>query len=158
MSALSPVTLTAAGLTDYLHEKIPLTREMQLVVTECDRERIVVEAPLAPNRNHLGTAFGGSLHAIPTLACYGTLWMLVREAGFDSHVVVKRSHAEYRAPVRGVIRAVCQRPPPGRCAEFAADLRRHGKARMDLTAIIEGENGKPAVDFRGAFVALTKPQ
>lgn len=154
MSALSPNSLTARGLTEYLHDKIPLTRAMGIAVVECSATRLIVEAPLAPNRNHLGTAFGGSLHAIPTLACYGTLWMLVREAGFESHVVVKRSHAEYRSPVQGALRAVCMRPPAARCAEFAADLHRHKKARMDLRAIVEGANGKPAVEFSGSFVAI----
>jgi hypothetical protein len=38
--------------------------------------------------------------------------------------------------------------------EFIGDLRRHGKARMDLSAIVEGTGGKPAVEFSGTFVAV----
>jgi thioesterase domain-containing protein len=154
MSHLVPDQITAQGLTAFLQEQIPLTRAMGLRVVEADAHRLVLEAPLAANRNHLGTAFGGSLHALPTLACYGTLWMVLREAGLDGHVVVKRSQAHYRAPVNGTLRAVCQRPAPDVVRDFLADLRRHGKARLELSAVVEGEAGRPAVEFSGSFVAV----
>ncbi len=145
--------MSVPGLEAFLHEKIPLTRAMGVRVAESGA-RLVLEAPLDANVNHLGTAFGGSLHALPTLACYAALWTLLYEAGVDGHVVVKRSSANYRQPVKGTLRAVCVRPPPGLAAEFMEDLRRHQKARMDLEAAVEGANGKPAVEFHGSFVAV----
>lgn len=154
MSHLVPDSISTQGLTAFLHEQIPLTRAMELRAVESNARRLVLEAPLPANKNHLGTAFGGSLHALPTLACYGSLWMILREAGIDGHVVVKRSSAAYRAPVTGVLRAVCERPPAAVVTEFLADLRRHGKARMKLDAIVEGADGKPAVQFSGSFVAV----
>src|SRR3954469_14617773 len=154
MSELVPDSMTTQGLEAFLHEKIPLTRAMGLRVAESNAKRLVLEAPLDKNVNHLGTAFGGSLHALPTLACYAGLWTLLREAGIDGHVVVKRSEASYRAPVTGTIRAVCVRPPAAVANEFIRDLQRHKKARMELTAIVVGENGKAAVDFSGSFVAV----
>ena len=154
MSKLVPDSLSAQGLEAFLHEKIPLTRAMGLRVVESNAQRLVLEAPLSANQNHLGTAFGGSLHALPTLACYAALWTLLREAGIDGHVVVKRSNANYRQPVTSVLRAVCARPGAERVNEFIGDLRRHGKARMDLSAIVEGTGGKPAVEFSGTFVAV----
>lgn len=153
MSSLTPPSMSPRDLEAFLHEKIPLTRAMAVRVVESGA-RLVLEAPLAPNVNHLGSAFGGSLHALPTLACYAALWTMLREAGIDGHVVVKRSYASYKQPVTGVLRAVSLRPPPGIAAEFIDDLKRHKKARMDLEAIVEGANGKPAVEFHGSFVAL----
>ena len=154
MSNLVPDSLSAQGLEAFLHEKIPLTRAMGLRVAESNGQRLVLEAPLEQNKNHLGTAFGGSLHALPTLACYAGLWTLLREAGIDGHVVVKRSNAYYRQPVTGTLRAVCMRPVPERVKDFISDLQRHKKARMELTAIVEGTDGKPAVEFSGTFVAV----
>lgn len=154
MSELVPDSMTTRGLEAFLHEKIPLTKAMGLRVAESDARRLVLEAPLDKNVNHLGTAFGGSLHALPTLVCYAALWTLLREAGIDGHVVVKRSAASYRQPVKARLRAVCVRPPAALVKEFIADLRRHRKARMELTAIVEGADGKPAVEFDGSFVAV----
>ena len=147
--------MSARDLEIFLHEKIPLSRAMGVCVAESGGERLVLEAPLAANINHLGTAFGGSLHALPTLACYAALWTMMRESGLDGHVVVKQSEAKYRHPVKGRLRAVCLRPPLPTIAKFMDDLRRHGKARMPLKAIVEGTDGKPAVEFQGTFVALT---
>jgi thioesterase domain-containing protein len=154
MSELVPESMSTGGLESFLHEKIPLTRAMGVHVAESNAQRLVLEAPLAANINHLGTAFGGSLHALPTLACYAAVWTLLNEAGVNGHVVVKRSSASYRQPVTGLLRAICLRPAPGLIAEFTADLRRHGKARMELSAIVEGAGGKPAVEFSGSFVAI----
>lgn len=154
MSDLVPDSLSAKGLESFLHEKIPLTKAMGLRVAESSAQRLVLEAPLDQNINHLGTAFGGSLHALPTLACYAGLWTLLREAGIDGHVVVKRSEASYRQPVTDTLRATCVRPPAARAAEFIRDLQRHKKARMELAATVEGDAGKPAVEFSGSFVAV----
>ncbi len=154
MSHLVPDSMSEHDLTAFLHAQIPLTKAMGLRVAESNAQRLVLEAPLSSNVNHLGTAFGGSLHALPTLACYGALWMLLREAGVDGHVVVKRSNAIYRAPVKGTLRAVCVRPDAAACAGFMDDLRRHKKARMEMSAIVEGTDGKPAVEFSGTFVAV----
>ena len=154
MSSLTPPSLSAQDLETFLHERIPLSRAMGLHVAESGGDRLVLEAPLDANINHLGTAFGGSLHALPTLACYAQLWTMMRAAGIDGHVVVKRSAASYRQPVKGRLRAVCSRPPRALAEKFMEDLRRHKKARMELTAIVEGADGKPAVEYHGTFVAL----
>lgn len=153
MSSLHPPTAAARDLAHYLHEKIPLTRAMGMQVTETGA-RVVLEAPLDANINHLGTAFGGSLHALPTLACYAVLWTLLNEVGINCHVVIKHSSANYLQPVKGLLRAVCVRPSSESAAQFIDDLRRNKKARMTLTAVVEGGNGKPAVEFSGEFVAI----
>ncbi len=155
MSSLVPATLSPRGLTQFLHEQIPLTRTMEVRATELGESRLVLEAPLAPNRNHLGTAFGGSLQVLPTLSCYSMLWVILRESGLDGHVVVKRSHVTFHEPVPGKLRSVCGRPATGAVNDFLAQLRRHKKARMELHATVEGADpAKPAVKFTGSFVAV----
>lgn len=154
MSDLVPHSMAPEELEKFLHAKIPLTAAMGIRVVQTGPRRLILEAPLAPNVNHLGSVFGGALHTLPTLACYAALWTLLVEGGVDGHVVVKQSYANYRQPVRNTFRAICNRPPPGIASEFIDDLRRFKKARMDLESIIEGADGKPAVEFHGSFVAL----
>lgn len=154
MSELVPDSMSARDLEDFLHEKIPLTRAMGMRVLESNATHLRLEAPLEPNRNHLGTAFGGALHTMPILACYAALWMTLRDAGIDAHVIVRRSSADYKLPVTGPLRACAARPPAEISAGFIADLHRHKKARMELSAIVEGPARKPAVVFHGSFVAV----
>ena len=143
--------MTPREIEQFFHAKIPLTAAMGVRVESCDANQLVLTAPLEPNHNHLGTAFGGSLAALLILSGYGLLWLELGDAG--SHIVVRKTSLDYRRPVRGPLRAVCARPPAEQIALFKNTFARRGKARLELAAIIDGDDG-PAVEFRGTFVAL----
>lgn len=137
--------------TRYLHEKIPLTRAMGVKVESYDSEKLVLSAPLETNHNHLGTAFGGSLAAIATLAGYALLWLELGDR--NSHVVIKSSSIQYRHPVHGNLRAVCKRLAPNQLDLFRTKFARTGKSGLELAVTIE-ENNRVCVDFQGLFVAI----
>jgi thioesterase domain-containing protein len=142
---------SAADLEHFLHEKIPLTVAMGVHVAECSDARVVLTAPLAPNRNHLQTAFGGSLHALATLSGYSLLWWLLREP--DAHIVIRESTIGYEKPVRGDLQAVCGCPSRTALALFRRNFARKDRARITLEAVIE-HDGAIAARFRGVFVAI----
>ncbi len=135
----------------FLHRQIPLSRAMGVSVEECGDDTFVLTAPLAANHNHLGTAFGGSLSAIATLAGYGMLWLRLGDP--DAHIVVQRSSIRYLRPVRRDIRAVCQAPDPEELARFLAVFSRKGKGRIQMNVTIT-EDGRDCVAFTGEFVAV----
>lgn len=135
----------------YLHQHIPLTRAMGLAVESFAGGTLVLAAPLEPNHNHLGTAFGGSLVTLATLAGYALLWLLLDDR--TCHIVVKESRTRYLHPVTGALRAVCRAPAAADLESFQAALARGGKARLTLHATVE-EGGRACVAFEGEFVAL----
>ena len=135
----------------YFHEHIPLTRAMGVKVESYDAAQFVITAPLEVNHNHLGTAFGGSLSAIATLAGYGMLWLLLEDR--DIHIVIRNSSINYRHPVRDPIRAICRTPDAAVLAVFQERFRLLGKARLDLQVTIEHE-GRVCVEFAGTYVAV----
>ena len=92
--------MTGPETEAFLHAKIPLARAMGVRVERCDSEALVLTAPLEPNHNHLGTAFGGSLAALATLAGYAFLWRELRDP--DAHIVIRRSELDYRHPVHDI--------------------------------------------------------
>jgi thioesterase domain-containing protein len=139
----------------FLHEMIPLAKAMGVGVEVSDESKLVLIAPKEPNRNSLNTAFGGSLVSLATLAGYGVVWDLMKDAKSGEkptwHIVVKESRAAYRRPVLGDLRAICERPAQAAIAEFREALSRYGRAKLKLrTAIIE--DGNVAVDVTAAFV------
>jgi thioesterase domain-containing protein len=136
---------------ELLHTKIPITRAMGVRVEDYDGERLILSAPLEPNVNHLGTAFGGSLNALAVLSGYGLLWLELQDR--ECHIVIRESSISYDHPVRGEIRATCVRPPAGALAEFKQTFHEKGRARIALTATID-DGGKTCVRFRGTFVAM----
>jgi len=135
----------------FFYEQIPITRAMGVRVESYDEDQLVLAAPLHANHNHLGTAFGGSLSAIATLAGYGMLWLLLGDR--HSHIVIRDSAINYRRPVRGDIRAICRRPDEDAVAAFREKFAAAGKARLQLHVTIE-ECDAVCVEYHGTFVAL----
>src|SRR5882724_10260213 len=114
----------------FLHEQIPITRAMGLRVVANDESGFTVEAPVALNSNHLGTAFGGSVNAVATLAAYGFLWLELNDS--NVHVVVAESSIRFLRPVRETIRAICLRPAADDLAAFRTQFAAKRKARINL--------------------------
>ncbi len=134
---------------------IPLAKAMGVGVEVSDERALVLTAPKEQNKNSLNTAFGGSLVSLATLAGYGVVWELMKDATKADkpvwHIVVKESRAAYRRPVLGDLRAICERPAQAAIAEFKEALARYGKAKLKLRASII-EDGNVAVDVQAAFV------
>jgi len=146
-----PAHLSAGELESFIHEKIPVSRLMGVRVESSGSGHLVLTAPLDVNHNHLGTAFGGSLATVATLAGYAALWMALEDR--EAHIVIRRSSLEYKLPVRGEIRALCEIPNGKPAGTFRKTFERHEKARMNLTVAIV-EDGRECVTFSGDFVAL----
>jgi thioesterase domain-containing protein len=145
------MTADLAATERFLHEQIPLTRAMGVKVESHDARGLVLGAPLEANHNHLGTAFGGSLAALATLAGYALLWLELGNR--DAHLVIRRSELDYRHPVTGPLRAICRKPPEAELAAFRAAFAKAGKARVRLEVTVE-EAGRVCMTFAGTFVAI----
>lgn len=135
----------------FLHEQIPLTAAMGVRLEQLDGGQLLVTAPLEPNHNHLGTAFGGSLSALATLAGYVMLWLELGDR--DAHIVVRGSTIRYLRPVKGQLRAFCERPDAAGMETFRATFHATGKARITLRVRVEHAD-RVCVEFEGDFVAL----
>lgn len=145
--------IQADALTRYLHDHIPLTRHMQILVAECSPDRIVLRAPLAPNINHRETAFGGSLSGIAILA--GWAWLHARlSRDFGPRLVVQESTMTFEKPVTGQFEAVCNSPPATEFARFRSLLERRGKARMTLASHVVSDS-QIVAHHTGRYVAVT---
>lgn len=135
----------------FLHEQIPLTRAMGVRLESYNGAQLVVTAPLEPNHNHLGTAFGGSLSALATLTGYAMLWLQLGDR--HAHIVIRESTLRYKHPVRGMLRAVCLRPDDKALAAFKTTFQTTGKSHLRLQVQVIHED-RACVMFEGDFVAL----
>lgn len=109
-----------------------------------------IEAPVAPNHNHLDTAFGGSINAVATLAGYTLLWFAMQGSGAE--LLVRESSIVFLRPVTEVIRAVCEPVSDAEIATFKAEAITTGKAQIALRVRVE-DAGAVAAEFRGTFLA-----
>ncbi|GAB5605886.1 YiiD C-terminal domain-containing protein [Sideroxyarcus sp. TK5] len=144
---------TTDTLTRFLHEHIPLTATMQLQARVYDGERLELAAPLAPNVNDKGTAFGGSLYNIAVLCGWSLLRLKLNEAGLNKkNIVIHEANTRYLLPVTGELRATCALTSDA-LTEFMQPLQKKGRARITLTVAIHQQD-QTAVEFTGNYVVL----
>jgi thioesterase domain-containing protein len=143
----------AEALVAFIHEGIPLTRAMALELGDYDGERLTLASPLAPNVNDKGCAFGGSLVSLMTLTGWGLVELALRARGEDCDVYVGASTVRYLSPVWGDFVARAQRAQEASWEVFFATLEARGRARIEVTAEVPGEDGKPAATLEAQFVA-----
>ncbi|HEX7046747.1 MAG TPA: YiiD C-terminal domain-containing protein [Gammaproteobacteria bacterium] len=138
-------------LQDYLDHSIPLVPQMQVRVETLTDTQLVLAAPLAPNRNHIGTVFGGSLNGLATLSCWGLVWLALH--GRDAHIVIHEGHMKFHKPATAEFSAVCMIPEADALQGFVTQYERRGRARINLHANIVCD-GKSVAEFNGAFAAI----
>lgn len=134
-----------AELEHELHSTIPLVRAMQLQVrrTDCDASGVHIEffAPLGPNINDKGCAFGGSEASLLTLACWSTLWLSCKQANIAADIFVHTSRMVYQAPLWGDLEVHARLDAQARTV-FLEALGTHGKAAQ----ILKSEVFSPCAD------------
>lgn len=147
--------MTPLQLTSFLHNNIPLTAAMQVEVRECGENRLLIAAPLAPNRNHHGTAFGGSLAVLGIIACWSLLHHALTRRGIAAKLVVQKNECEYFEPVGGEILAHSTLPAV-EWEAFVSTLQQKKRARIVLQSEIHAGT-RAAVKSTGTFVAIISP-
>jgi thioesterase domain-containing protein len=93
------MTAHARQLTAFIRDEIPLAHTMDLQLAHYDDDMLSMQAPLAPNVNDKGCAFGGSLVSLMTLSGWALVELALRRRGHDCDVFVAESRVRYLSPL-----------------------------------------------------------
>ncbi|MEO5624770.1 MAG: YiiD C-terminal domain-containing protein [Dokdonella sp.] len=145
-----------SALQAHLLADIPLARAMSLTVDAYDGDALTMGAPLAPNINDKGCAFGGSLASLMTLAGWGLVKLAVDAKGIDCDIYVQDSAIRYLAPVWQDFRTVAQLAHGDTFADFFSALTSRGKGRLRVRCVVPLADGTEAATLDARFVALAK--
>jgi thioesterase domain-containing protein len=145
----------AAQLQSYILDNIPLARTMELRVARYDGAELELSAPLAPNINDKGCAFGGSMASLMTLAGWGLVELALRARGIECDIYVGDSMVRYREPLFGELRASARFGEADALATFLKTLAARGKARIQVNCATAGET-QDAATLEAAFVAKVR--
>ena len=99
---------------------IPLLDAMQLSFISYQDLSLWMEAPLAPNINNKGTAFGGSIASICLFGGWAVATLGFTDAGIrNTEIVVYTSEMTFERPARGLlsVRAFVKPADFGACLE-----------------------------------------
>jgi thioesterase domain-containing protein len=144
--------MTLDEITAYVHAHIPITAALGARVVHVDARSVQLRAPLAPNLNHRGTAFGGSLSALAILAGWVLVHLQLRDRGISARLVIQRSVLDFDAPLDGDFTATGMLPAAPAWDRFLATLARHRSARVTVVSTLasaSGEGGR----HEGTYVA-----
>jgi thioesterase domain-containing protein len=128
--------VSPAELQDYLRTRIPLAQAMGVEVRSVGDDGVELFAPLAPNRNHRDTVFGGSASAVAILAAWSVLHVRMRSAGLEGRIVIHSNTVHYERPIVAGFTARAAPPPPDEWRKLAATLVRGRMARAHVTATL----------------------
>lgn len=147
----------ARKLVGFMRDEIPLALTMDLHFQGCDEDYLSIAAPLVPNVNDKGCAFGGSLVSVMTLTGWGLVELELRMRGLDCDVFVGESTARYLEPVWTDFQSQARLADGADWATFFDTLAARGRARVEVTCSVPGTGEKPAATLAARFVAKRRP-
>jgi thioesterase domain-containing protein len=154
------VTLDTANFgRDYLQKRIAvefaLAKHIGIVVESADDAAVVLRAPLAPNANYKGTAFGGSLYSLAVLTGWAWVTRYLAARGVSADAVIQDSQTRFLVPVEGELTARAAAPSAEQIDKFRKMLQRAGRGRIRVR--VEIHYGEVlATLFEGVFAAAIR--
>jgi thioesterase domain-containing protein len=152
---LRPVGFGVEYLQERIDREIMLAKPMGVIVESADETGLVLRAPLAPNSNHKGTAFGGSLYSLAVLTGWAWITRFLATRKLDADAVIQESSMRFLAPVRGEMRACIEIPSEADANKFQKMLLRAHRGRIRLQVNMH-QGLKLATVFDGLFAAAMR--
>ena len=145
-----------AELKQYIEEtmlsKIPLLASMNAKVFKLSDFELSIEAPLAPNKNHLMSAFCGSIAALATAAGWGLLMGELKKGNVSASVVVVKSSIKYIQPVMNDFIASCKQESLVQWTGFFDKLKTNSHSKIKLCVHVVCNEEVCAI-LEGTFLA-----
>ena len=146
---------------EYLQERIDreimLAKPMGVIVESANDSGLILRAPLAPNANHKGTAFGGSLYSLAVLTGWAWLTRFLATRKLDAEAVIQESRMRFLKPVHGEMRSCLEIPADADVDRFQKMLERADRGRIRLQVKMH-EGSALATVFDGLFAAAMRRQ
>ena len=136
---------------------IPLLDAMQLSLHSYDHLTLRLDAPLAPNINNKGTAFGGSIASICLFAGWAVATLAFADHGVgNTEIVVFQSEMTFKRPARGHLDVVAHLDPE-EFEDRLAQLRQGSDERLRFEVDIDlHHDGVCCATMRGVYVVWFK--
>ena len=137
--------------------EIPLLNAMQLSFVDYGDLALTMEAPLAPNINNKGTAFGGSIASICLFGGWAVATLAFTENDIhNTEIVVFRNEMTFERPARGLLEVRAYLEPD----DFEACLARleagdPGRIRFDVHVELFHDDERCAT-MKGLYVVWLK--
>ncbi len=140
-------------LQNFLDSQIPIARFMGVRVIAYEKQALRLGAPLSPNTNHHGTAFGGGIASLGFIAGWAYTSLRLQQAELSASLVIGKSEIRFLSPVRGAFEATVALKQEDDWQNFIRQLEQTGKAHLQLSPIISSA-GVTAAELQNSYTAF----
>ena len=137
----------------YIENNIPMSKKMGMKIIELSEESVRIGMPFAPNINHQGSVFGGSIGSLFFVTCWAYVQLLIADYFPHPKIVGRQGASVFYAPITSDFQSNLIIPEKNEVNRFLIEFNQKGKAKLTTRAIINYE-GKIAADFKGEFVVI----
>lgn len=144
------------SLQKTIQHEIPITVSMGITYEDFQDTSCLISVPLAPNHNHKGTAFGGSLYSACAAACYGLLYHLqVKENLTEFDLLLAAGNINYLKPVQSDFQVKATLIDSD-WQNLMSKLTKQGFAKIEIKAQVIVGVEQNLCDFSGVFVLKSR--
>lgn len=151
------LSLSKEEVQDYLHDNIPMTRNMGIEVQSLSTNEVKLRAPISLNVNHMRSAFGGSVDSLFLTAGWTYIRLLTDHFEPLPLIVGSKAQTTYQRPITRDFSARIVIPSKKEVKKFLKEYEKNGRANISLDAVIE-DNGKTYAVFTGDYVLVKSPR
>lgn len=139
-----------------LRSKIPSLRLLGIEFIEASDLRVRLKVPFAPNKNHMETAFGGSIYLAATTACYGLFRaMTIGHTQANEYIILKRGQIDYLKPITANFEVIAERESKMEVEQMLAAVAKVGHSKLEISSRVVF-NGNTCASYKGLFVLRRK--
>ena len=121
---------------EYVHEFVPLSREMGLEIEELSNRSVQIKAPLSNNSNIYKGATSASVDRLFLFLCYTYLKLVSENIEPDPEFVFHHAETTFFRPITNDFSARLLMPPQKEVRRILRELKRKGVAEISLEAQI----------------------
>lgn len=129
-------------LQDFLHQEIPLTKDMNIELINFDGLSLQAKAPLKNNINDKGSVFGGSSSALMIIAAWSLIKLNCQDNDIQADIVIHKNETIWQKALYGeiFINARFKKEYDFEQVKVLIDSKRHKRITCLIELVDVGEN------------------
>ena len=150
-----PDSIRLREFESFLHTNIPLTQAMQLQVDDFCGHQLNMSAPLLPNINDKGTAFGGSGATLKIISGWSLLKLNLLQHDMHHDIVISKSTCRWRKPLTDQLLARASLESSTAFEEFLLKFKEKGKTMtIEVNTEIYNAQGETCSSMKAKYAII----
>jgi thioesterase domain-containing protein len=141
---------------NFLHEEIPLTKQMGIKINLFNDDEIIMTSPLAPNINDKGSVFGGSSSALQIISAWSLVKLNCLNHAINADIVIYKNETVWNHPLYCDIKVVSKFINIHNFDDIKKSLSDKKNVKLQTVSTIKDLDNKICSEMKATYVLLAK--